>query len=148
MYKELHKDLGEFLMMQANVYVKLDENNIRTPEDIEELNGFLETFADFYTRTMSNIDKAYGVVTALPTVVEGDIYEHKTQPVGPLMRSTDGSTLRDHMYTEIRTNPSRNEQTSSMSNTGMSTQSITSPTMFQFNFHRSIFYSPGRSRLC
>lgn len=117
-YKELHKDLGELLMRQANTYVKLNDNRIRSPEEIEEMNDYLDSFADFCTNTMSNMEKAFGVVAALPAVVEGDrgVYEHETQPVGPLMRRADGSTMKDYVYTEMRNNAARNEQINSIVN--------------------------------
>lgn len=49
-YKDLHKDLGEFLMRQGNAYVMLSENRIKTPEEVEEMNDFLESFAEFCTK--------------------------------------------------------------------------------------------------
>ena len=129
-YKDLHKDLGELMVRQANIYVKLSDNRIRSPEEVEEMNEYLESFTDFCTSTMSNMEKAYGVVSALPAVVEGDrgVYEHETQPVGPLMRRADGSTMKDYVYTEMRANAARNEQINSIMNP--QTEETTEPATF------------------
>ena len=47
---------------------------------------------------------ASSVVTAL-RAVDGKnraIYEHETQPMGPLMRRADGSTMKDYVYRDAR----------------------------------------------
>lgn len=110
-YKELHGDLGELLKRQANIYVKLSEGRMRTPDEVEELNDFLESFAEFCTELMSKMEEAYATAAALPAVVEGDrgVYEHETQPAAPMMRRADGSTMTDYVYTDIRRNAERNE---------------------------------------
>ena len=61
---------------------------------------------------------ASSVVTAL-RAVDGKnraIYEHETQPMGPLMRRADGSTMKDYVYTEMRANATRNVQINSIMN--------------------------------
>lgn len=128
-YKELHKDLGELLIRQANIYLKVNENRIRTPEEVSELNEYIESFQEFCTDTMSNMEEAYAVAAALPAVVEGDrgVYEHETQPVGPLMRRADGSTMKDYVYTEVRSNAARSEQINSILNPQEQTSGSATP---------------------
>ena len=59
---------------------------------------------------------ASSVVTALRVVDRKNraIYEHETQPMGPLMPQADVSTMKDYVYTEMRANATRNEQTNSI----------------------------------
>lgn len=47
----------------------------------------------------------FGLVTALRVVDgrNGAIYEHETQPMGPLVPRADVSTMIDYVYTELCT---------------------------------------------
>ena len=114
-YKEIHKDMGELMIRQANIYVAINEGGHMNDDRMAQLDEYLESFENFCDRVMTNMEKAYGVAAAIPAVVEGDrgVYEHESQPVGPLMRRADGSTMRDYVYTEMRTNAARNEQINS-----------------------------------
>jgi hypothetical protein len=114
-YKDIQSDLAQLLIRQAKTYAALKDNRIRTPEEVEELQEYLDSFAEFCTNMTTNMEKAYGVVAALPAVVEGDrgVYEHETHPVGPLMRRSDGSTMKDYVYTEIRANANRTQEINS-----------------------------------
>lgn len=130
-YKDMQGDLSELLIRQAKTYALLRDNRIRSQEEIEELNEYLDSFAEFCTNMMSNMEKAYGVVAALPAVVEGDrgVYEHETHPVGPLMRRADGSTMKDYVYTEIRTNANRMQEINSVMNQSTSQNATSVPPM-------------------
>lgn len=127
-YKELTGDLDQFLVRQANIYVKLQEHRVRNEEEIADLNEYLQSFREMTDRIMGDMTKAYGVVAAIPAVVEGDrgVYEHESHPVGPLMRRADGSTMKDYVYTQMKENAERSEQINSFMNNraGSQTQSV------------------------
>lgn len=60
------------------MYGKINDNRIRTPEEVEDINGYLDGSVEFCERTVSSMEKAS--VSALRAVVEGNrgVYEHET----------------------------------------------------------------------
>jgi len=110
-YKELSDNMVEVINRQAQMYGLMENNRIRTPDDIASLDEYLDNFAEFTSSMMRKMESTYGVVAALPAAVEGDrgVYEHESQPMGPLMRRADGSTMKEYVYGHMKDTARRNE---------------------------------------
>jgi hypothetical protein len=109
--KQTHEDMVQLTQRQAKLYEVMTRNSTINTQQKEEAIEFMKTFEEFCKRMMKDLEEQYGVVAALPDVVEGDrgIYEHETHPSAPMMRSIDGRTMKEFVYGEMRESAGRNQ---------------------------------------
>ena len=108
--KQMHEDMKQIAERQAQVYSSMVKKGAMSEEDMEKAVTFIESFEEFCKRMMKDLEDQYGIVAALPDVVEGDrgIYEHETHPSAPMMRSIDGRTMKEFVYGEMLDSSRRN----------------------------------------
>lgn len=118
-YKELHRDMVEIIKRQVNIVKTMNSRSVLTEDEATTMQEYLSEFEQFSERVMKNMEEACSLFAGLPHVIEGDrgIYEHEAQPVGPLMRRYDGSTMNENVYAPMLESTGNRIQPAATTNT-------------------------------
>ncbi|KAH7001761.1 hypothetical protein B0J12DRAFT_692604 [Macrophomina phaseolina] len=119
-YKESQKDMVTLANRQVDVVRQMNMRGIVDSDTKEAMIEYLEMFKDRLEHYVTKLIEAYGIFAGLPHVIEGDrgVYEQETQPVAPLMRRYDGSTMHESIYVSTVEKVRRDESLNTAMGTG------------------------------